>query len=81
VESLAPGGESAVWAGTSIAAPFVTGAAALLWSAFPAATAVQVKHALLASAPGRRRTLAPPLLDAWGAFDMLSNGRARRAMG
>jgi subtilisin family serine protease len=80
VVSLAPGGEPTVSAGTSVAAPFVTGTAALLWSAFPSATAVEVKHALLASAPGRRRTVAPPLLHAWAAYGVLSNGRARSAM-
>jgi hypothetical protein len=58
----------------------VCGAAALLWSAFPSATAVEVRHALLSSLVGRRRTVTPPLLDAWRAYEVLSEGRARRAM-
>jgi subtilisin family serine protease len=33
--------------GTNIAVPFVSGAAALLWSAKPNATAVQIKNAIL----------------------------------
>jgi subtilisin family serine protease len=80
VVSLAPEGEPAVSAGTSIAVPFVTGAAALLWSAFPGAAAVEVKHALVSSPTTRRRTIVPPLLDAWGAYEVLSRGRVRRAM-
>ena len=80
VVSLAPEGEPAVSAGTSIAAPFVTGAAALLWSAFPGAAAVEVKRALLSSPVGRRTTVVPPLLDAWGGYEVLSGGRARRAV-
>jgi subtilisin family serine protease len=80
VVSLAPEGEPVSSGGSSVAAPFVTGAAALLWSAFPSAAAVEVKHALLSSLVGRRRTVTPPLLDAWRAYEVLSEGRARRAM-
>jgi len=80
VVSLAPEGEPVTSGGTSVAAPFVTGAAALLWSAFPGAAAAEVKHALLSSFGGRRRTVTPPLLDAWSAYGVLSEGRARRAM-
>jgi subtilisin family serine protease len=80
VVSLAPGGQPAVSAGTSIATPFVTGAAALLWSLFPAAVAAEIKSALL-SVPGRRRTtITPPLLNAWRAYGVLSRGGARRAV-
>jgi subtilisin family serine protease len=79
VVSLAPVGEPVTSGGTSVAAPFVTGAAALLWSAFPGASAVEVKYALLSSV-GRRNTVAPPLLDAWKAYEVLSEGRARRAI-
>ena len=54
--------------GTSVAAPFVTGAIALLWSAFPAATAAEVKFAITQTAAPRRTTVVPPLLDAWRAY-------------
>jgi subtilisin family serine protease len=77
VVSLAPGGETAVSGGTSIAAAFVTGAAALLWSLFPVASAGVVKRALLSASVGRRRTVTPRLMDAWGAYEVLSGGRAR----
>jgi len=80
VVSLAPNGEPYAAGGTSVAAPFVAGAAALLWSAFPGAAAVDVKHALLSSAVGRRRTVTPPLLDSWSAYQLLSRSRAMRAM-
>jgi subtilisin family serine protease len=78
--SLAPEGEPAVSTGTSFAAPLVSGAAALLWSVFPDATAVGVKHALLLSSAGRRGTVAPPLLNAWRAYEVLSEPGARRAL-
>jgi subtilisin family serine protease len=57
--------------GTSLAAPFVAGAAALLWSLFPAASAAQIRHALLDADRVRPRCLVPPLLDAWAAFEAL----------
>jgi subtilisin family serine protease len=80
VVSLAPEGQPAISGGTSIAAPFVTGAAALLWSMFPGAGAIEIKRALLSSSVGRRRTVVPPQLDAWAAYEVLSGARARRAM-
>jgi subtilisin family serine protease len=80
VVSLASDGAPVASGGTSVATPFVSGTAALLWSAFPRAAAVEVKHALLSSALGRRRAVAPPLLNAWGAYEVMSGGRARRVM-
>ena len=74
VVSLASDGAPVASGGTSVATPFVSGTAALLWSAFPRAAAVEVKHALLSSALGRRRAVAPPLLNAWGAYEVLSEG-------
>jgi subtilisin family serine protease len=80
VLSLAPGGGPALSSGTSIATPFVTGAAALLWSLFPGASAGEVKNALLSITPERRTTIVPPLLNAWGAYQVLSESRARSVM-
>lgn len=72
VLSLSPSGGSAVSSGTSIAAPFVAGVAALLWSLFPVSSVAEVKHALLSSPAGRPRTIIPPLLDAWKAYNTLA---------
>lgn len=56
--------------GTSIAAPFVTGAAALLWSIFPGAKASGIRMALSRECD-RRRSLVPPLLNAAAARQTL----------
>jgi subtilisin family serine protease len=62
--------------GTSVAAPFVTGAIALLWSEFPTATAAEVKLAVTQAHLLRRTTLVPPLLDAWAAYQVMVKARA-----
>jgi subtilisin family serine protease len=72
ITSLGAAGEPLTFSGTSMAAPFVTGAIALLWSAFPAATAAQVKYAVTQAYGPRRTTVVPPLLDAWAAYQAMS---------
>ncbi len=49
IESTVPHSLYDTMSGTSMAAPFVTGAAALLWSKKPSATAAEIKAALLNS--------------------------------
>lgn len=71
VTSLGIEGQPLTLGGTSVAVPFVTGTAALLWSAFPAATATQIKQALLTATP-RKVSIVPPLLNAFAAYQFLS---------
>jgi subtilisin family serine protease len=73
IVSLGTDGKPQMSAGTSVAAPFVTGAIALLWSEFPSASAVQIKLALTQTVRPPRRSIAPPLLDAWAAYGALSS--------
>lgn len=47
IQSTLPGGRTGQLSGTSMAAPFVSAAAALLWSHRPTATVAQVRQALL----------------------------------
>lgn len=72
ITSLGADGKPQTSAGTSAAAPFVTGAIALLWSEFPGARAAQIKLAVTQAGRPARRTIAPPLLDAWAAYEALS---------
>jgi subtilisin family serine protease len=62
--------------GTSAATPFVTGAVALTWSEFPAATAAEVRYAVTQAAAPRRTTIVPPLLNAWASYMLMSKGRS-----
>jgi subtilisin family serine protease len=78
VVSLSAAGGLATSGGTSVAAPFVTGTAALLWSAFPRAAAATVRWALTEHAARRPRSVVPPLLDAWAAYRALSTTWQRR---
>ena len=72
VTSLNALGGTLTLAGTSVATAFVTGAAALLWSLFPKASATQVRLALLQASASRRTTVIPPLLNAWRAYELIS---------
>jgi len=74
VTSLRAAGGSLTLGGTSVAAPFVTGAVALLWSCFADASAAEIRFAL-SGALLRRNTIAPPLLDAEAAYEGLTSRR------
>jgi subtilisin family serine protease len=78
VTSLGAGGEPFTLSGTSVSAPFVTGAIALLWSEFPAASAAQIKLAVAQAGALRRASVVPPLLDAMAAFQILSMAAEKR---
>jgi len=75
VRSLSPEGTTRTSGGTSCAAAFVTGTAALLWSVFPSAGANDLRRALIG---GPRRSVTPPLLDAESAYvTLLAQAQAR----
>jgi len=78
ITSLGSEGQSLTLGGTSVAVPFVTGAIALLWSEFPTATAAQIKFAITQTTTPRRASVAPPLLDAAAAYQILLTANARR---
>jgi subtilisin family serine protease len=75
ITSLGVNGNPMTFGGTSAATPFVTGAIALLWSEFPAATTTEIRYAVTQTSTSRRTTVAPPVLDAWGAYHMLKKQR------
>jgi subtilisin family serine protease len=78
IKSIGADGRSPVFSGTSAAAPFVTGAIALLQSIFPNATAAEVKRAVTRAHGVRRSTVVPPLLDAWAAYQVMATTHASR---
>jgi subtilisin family serine protease len=72
IVSLGTNGNLQRLSGTSAAAPFVTGAAALLCSIFPTRTPAEVKSSLLRPNMIRRASVMPPLLDASTAYQNLA---------
>ena len=77
ITSLGAEGVPLTLGGTSAAAPFVTGAAALLKSEFPNASAADLRLAIARPSSGRRSTVVPPLLDAWMSYRSLLTTDAR----
>jgi subtilisin family serine protease len=78
ITSLGTNGKTLTLGGTSAAAPFVTGAIALLWSVVAQATTTEMKLAITQAYSRRRASVVPPLLDAWGAYQYLLAVHARR---
>ncbi|GHO98907.1 hypothetical protein KSF_089550 [Reticulibacter mediterranei] len=78
ISSLGIDGKSVTVAGTSVAVPFVTGAIALLWSEFPTVGAAMVKFAITQASTPKRTTVVPPLLDAWAAYQFMTEAHLRR---
>lgn len=76
VTSLRATGGSMIMGGTSVAAPFVTGTVALLWSCFPDASAAEIKLGIT-GIPHRHKAIVPPLLDAGQAYEALAAHRHR----
>ncbi|MCI0353505.1 MAG: S8 family serine peptidase [Beijerinckiaceae bacterium] len=80
ITSLGANGKPVTLGGTSAAAPFVTGAVALLWSENLGVTAGAMKLAVTQAGSRRRTSVVPPLLDAWGAYQSLLGARERRRL-
>ena len=76
--SLDVNGQTNTFVGTSAAAPFVTGAIALLLSVFPNAKATVVKQVITTPAGTRRTTVVPPLMNAAAAYRVLAANYARK---
>jgi subtilisin family serine protease len=77
ITSLGTEGQPLTLGGTSVAAPFVTGAIALLWSEFPTRTATEVKFAVTQASSQRRTMVVPPILDAWAGYQVMAKVERR----
>ncbi|HKQ74788.1 MAG TPA: S8 family serine peptidase [Blastocatellia bacterium] len=80
VVSLDGAGNRVTCGGTSVAAAFVTGAVALLWSEFDGASATEIKFAVTQSYAPRRNTVVPPLLNAWESYQFMNSSERRRRL-
>jgi subtilisin family serine protease len=72
ISSIGSSDEEPGLGGTSAAAPFVAGTAALLCSEFPGASGAQIRTAITQPHGVRPGAIVPPLLDAWAAYRALA---------
>jgi subtilisin family serine protease len=79
ITSLGTVGDAAPSGGTSVAAPFVTGAIALVWSEFPDASSGQVRLAVT-QAHAQRRRVVPALLNAGATYAAMREFRSMQLM-
>ena len=76
ITSLGANRKPQTFGGTSAAAPFVTGAIALLWSEFPGASAATIRSAVTQTTSWPRRSIVPPVLDGWAAYQTMSSAQS-----
>ena len=80
ITSLGADGPTLTLGGSSVAVPFVTGAIALLWSAFPSASVARIKLAITQASTPRPASVVPRLLDAEAAYQILARADARQGV-
>jgi len=73
ITSIGSDGKPGTFSGTSAAAPFVTGAIALLWSEFPKAAVGRIKLAVTGADGRPRKSIVPPTLNAGAAYSRMAN--------
>lgn len=71
ITSISPSGGYTQMSGTSFAVPFVTGAIALLWSAFPNASPTVIMHSITSGKSLKPRSIIPLLLNVEAAWHNL----------
>jgi subtilisin family serine protease len=78
IMSTNSGGGYIKMSGTSFAAPFVTGAIALLWSVFPRATAAELINAIRRGTSAHlHRSIIPLLLNVETAYNLLKTNSSK----
>jgi subtilisin family serine protease len=71
IKSLGTINDTAIFSGTSVAVPFITGIVALLWSEFPGIPASEIRQAM--NITNNRRSIIPPLANAMQSYQYLSS--------
>ncbi len=73
ISSTFPNNRYGYMSGTSVAAPFVTGALALLWTLFPKINAQDLRYSIVHSLDHQKNTIMPNLLNVESSIAILKN--------